>query len=121
MINFIFTWIITLVTLLSMRYIQKCSKPLEQQGVYANRYLIGWYSALLLATVLTFTAILVIHVVIWLSDWDKDSGMVTKLRIISLSLSLVMNTTFLALDFVILMLYLKFSDRTHDIAIERMA
>ena len=62
---------------------------------------------------------MVIHLVIKLSDCATESEMVTNLNTVVFVIRNMINTTFLALDVVILIICLKTSTMTHEIEIER--
>lgn len=64
----LFYWFMALTSLLSMRHIHKCQKPLESMGIYASSWTMRFYIILWVCLATSYTIIITLTFAIELGD-----------------------------------------------------
>ena len=101
-------WIIAIVNIVSMRHILKLSKPLKKQGIQSNQYLLTWYTVFSLLAAVCFTCYLAVYLVFKHRPITHDG--IKKEQIASWSFYIAFDVFMGGLDYVMLVLFLKFAN-----------
>ena len=112
-------WVIALVNIFSMRHIMKLSKPLKKQGIQSNQYLLTWYTVFSLLAALCFSCYLAAYVVFTLRPPTHDG--IKKEQIASWSCYIAFNLFMGGLDYVMLVLFMKFANQIREMALQHLA
>ena len=112
-------WVIALVNIFSMRHIMKLSKPLKKQGIQSNQYLLTWYTVFSLLAALCFSCYLAAYLVFAHRPITHDG--IKKEQIASWSFYIAFNLFMGGLDYVMLVLFMKFANQIREMALQHLA